>query len=105
MKKYILLLIVFTFFITCKHGQNEPEPLEKPEEVCGCCKVKPIEGYEWHRDLTVWNYPPIQQNQYIGDYLLSLEIPEDILSSLTTGDLLEICLQHPEGIYFYLFSI
>jgi len=101
MKKYAFILYI-SLFITCDQVQQEPEIIidpEEPEIPCGCCKVDPIEGYVWYRELTLWNYPSRQDYNTYEEWKSNLQIPEDVLHSLSTKDLVEICIQYPLGIY------
>jgi hypothetical protein len=102
MKKSILVFVFCSFFVTCEQGQKEPEIIVEPEP-CGCCEVKPIDGYVWYRPLSAWDYPFHESKDSIigllnifrrmdnGEY----QIPEDVLSALTTEELVEICFQVP----------
>ncbi|MDR0795681.1 MAG: hypothetical protein LBE79_06475 [Tannerella sp.] len=101
MKNLIYILTFCSFFLTCCQTQREPEVIiEEPEEPCGCCNVVAIGGYIWYRELSVWNYPfNLNPNLWAG--LTTLEkmddyhIPDDILKTLTTANLVEICCQYP----------
>ena len=107
MKRYFLFFAVFSLFIGCSQDQEVPEvPPEEPEvpeepeltglDKCACCNGEPVEGYSWFREV-VWSCetPMVQclSNMKPMDFC---QIPDDVLYSLTTEELLEICIQYPE---------
>ena len=81
MKKYIFILAFCAFFIACDRSQA-PEIPEKPE--------KP-EVPEEPKDPEEPEDPEI----FDDNWLARFQIPEDILFSLSTEELVEICLHFP----------
>jgi len=107
MKKYVFFLFS-SFLMSCGQTNVIPEvieePSDEPEILCGCCNVEPIEDYLWYQELTVWNYPYKQNKSTIEDWIVFSQIPEEVLYSITTEDLIEICIQYPLGIYLWIIS-
>jgi len=101
MKKCVIFLMFCSFLLNCGQHQQEPEPPIEPEKPCGCCNVEPIEGYIWYRELSIWDYPSRWDYQNDDEWLDSAQIPTNVLSSLSTEDLVEICIQHPISLYFW----
>ena len=106
MKKYLLFFVISSLFITCSSNLEAPEVIseEPPEEPsvnkpCGCCDVVPIEGYSWFHEV-VWKCETPLALCLIGREPMDFcQIPDDVLNSLTTEELVEICIQ-----YSYLYN-
>jgi len=106
MKNYFFIFITCSLLLCCHHEQNEPiipeEPKPEPEAPyvmpCGC-------GDEWPQEETIcdrelpWNYPigTEEWNKMTThqEALEACQIPEEILASLSTDDLTELCLMYP----------
>ena len=110
MRKYFLIFAACSMLLCCQSGkekQSDPdvpeEPVEVPYEIpCSC-------GDEWLQEETTcdndrelpWDYPVkpgMEEWEKLSNRREAIEacqIPEDVLSSLTTEDLLQICLQYP----------
>jgi hypothetical protein len=97
------LIVLCLILSACGQELNEPEDKEVP---CGCCSVEKIEGYKWYHDV-VWEYPSYlgTENQNWEEYVISLNIPDVVLFSLTTDELTEICILYPQGIYFWISAV
>jgi len=107
MKKYLLIFIICPLLFCCHQGQEpeipEPEPEEPIEETyqmpCECNK-------EWYQEESSckwelpWDYPVKSGSEewyYLGieERIEACQIPEDILSSLSSEDLAGICFKNP----------
>ena len=107
MKNYFFIFITCSLLLCCHHEQNEPiipeEPEPEPEAPyvmpCGC-------GDEWyHEEITCnddlpWDYPIKPETEEwdrmtYPEQLDACQIPEEVLTSLSTEDLTKICLQYP----------
>ena len=107
MKKNLLFLAACSLFLTCHQKQeleipDEPEePLEYPYIIpCGCVDEWFQEETDCDRELP-WDYP-IKPNteewaqlQTHDEVLAICQIPDDVLSLLSTEDLTVICLKFP----------
>ena len=95
--------------LCCHHEKVELEPIpEEPEPdapyvmPCGCEEEWYQEEIIWVKDLP-WDYPvkpgTEEWNQlslkHIDERVNVCQIPEDILSTLSTEDLTELCMQYP----------
>jgi len=95
--------------LSCTQGTDEPEvPNDSYEpfifEACGCGCDELEDGFIWPKKLIVWDYPLMTGMMNYDD----LQIPENVLYSLSTEDLMEICLQWPYLIQFdnhYSFTV
>ena len=109
MKKYFFILAVCPFLLCCKSGQEDvpEEPAYTPP--CSC-------GLEWPQEETIyqkevpWDYPvkpgteEWEQLSTIQEARDACQIPEDVLSSLSTEDLMQICMQYPFFKFIYMSS-
>ena len=104
MKNYLFISIACSLLLCCHHEQNEPIIPEEPEpEVpyvmpCGCGDEWPQEETNCDRDLP-WDYPvgteewnsPMSWNERNA----FCQIPDEVLTSISTYDLIEMCLLYP----------
>jgi len=115
MKKYFFIFALCGLLFSCGEGSERPEPeppqVEEPEEPeepeeqdlpCGCaCVEEPIPEYSWKKELLVWDYPAKLCTEEWAQFSAFQEmidaclIPEDVLSLLSTEELLDVCLQYP----------
>jgi len=110
MKKFLTIIITFTLFLSCgaghDHPQQEPEPeepVEAPYEMpCSCLDEWIYQEETACQQELAWDYPVKigseegwNQFQTQQELLDACQIPEDILVSLSTEDLTEICMQYP----------
>jgi len=104
MKNYIITIMTCSLLVCCRHEQKEPIIPEEPEPEapyempCSCGDEWPQEETNCDRDLP-WNFPigTDEWNKMTThqEALDACQIPEEILASLSTEDLTEICLQYP----------
>ena len=133
MKKSIFIFIIGSFLLCCDH-KNEPDEPEQPEEPkqpycsdpyepyftcdpdpyeipCGCPDEWPQEEIIYDRELP-WDYPIKPGTDEWKELLLgergvfeaALQIPEEILASLTTEDLMALIILNPYIVSFFLIS-
>ena len=101
MKKYLHLLIVCSLLVSC-HQEQEIE-----QECCTCESLEFFDVYAF-QDLAdlptkpgIWDYPikpdmeEWKQFQSREEKVSGCQIPEELLSSLSTEDLTNICLRYP----------
>jgi hypothetical protein len=108
MKKYLFIFPVFSFLLSCMQNQ-EPNLPEEPEEnpysmPCSCNDDWVVQP-PTDRDEPAWDYPVktnTEEWKQLREQLKTVEvrravfqIPEDILSSLSTEGLTDICLDYP----------
>jgi hypothetical protein len=102
MKKSLFICLAFSFLLSCKQGE-EPveEPVEEPYSMpCGCKDDWMVRESTCNDEL-VWDYPvklfTEEWNQLPSaeERRAVCQIPEDILSSLSTEDLTDICMEYP----------
>jgi len=106
MKNYFFTIIASSLLLCCHHEQNEQIIPEEPEPEapyvmpCGCGDEWPQEDTTCDRELP-WDYPvkPGMEEwnklKGVNEMIAACQIPEEVLSSLSTEDLAEICLQYP----------
>ena len=110
MKKYILIFAACSMLLNCQQGGHKQEVTEEPEDPtvdsyempCNCKEGWLQEETTCHWDL-VWDYPvkpgTEEWEQLRGrspeEINAALQIPDDILFTLSTEDLTTICLQYP----------
>ena len=88
-------------FLSCEKHENLAEFNHNlTVTVCGCGCDEPIDDLTWKKDLE-WDYPvkpgmeewkEFQSTQEMVD---ACQIPDNILSSLSTENLTDICIQYP----------
>ena len=115
MKNYLFISIACSLLLCCQHEPNEPIIPEEPEPEapyvmpCGCGVEWPQEEITCDRVLP-WDYPAKpgteEWNNLEGhqERINTCQIPEEILTSLSTEDLTKICLQYPFLLDFYLYN-
>jgi len=116
MKKYLFIITACSLFFSCHHPQEEVIP-EEPEQEYPYPDEMPCSFVgEWTQEETIcnrelpWDYPakPGTEEWYelrgFPAQEAACQIPEDILSSLSTGDLAEICRQYPLRLYSLTFD-
>ena len=106
MKKYILVFAACSMLLCCKQGGSKPEedPLRMP---CSCADEWTFQKPTSLGDLA-WDYPlkpgTVEWEQYKFKDQQEMydvcQIPDVVLSSLLTEDLVEICMQFPMLINF-----
>jgi len=120
MRNYLILTILGVFLFSCQQDQRmtalKPEeqneqawikPKEPDEPACLCEDDWPSEELHCYREL-VWDYPikpgteAWENIQTFQGFFDACQIPNEVLISLTTEDLTEICLQHP--MIYHIFS-
>lgn len=112
MKKYLILFILSSVFLYCHSEKENPEPqTEYPEEnpydiSCGCGNEWPQDELTCTRELP-WDYPIKALNDEFEmteewkqlktrqERIDASQIPEDVLLSLCTDDLVELCMKNP----------
>ena len=117
MKKYYIKIITCSFLLYCcdyqeesKRGNTEPISKEEPEKPiiepyempCECVDEWFQEELKCNNELP-WDYPIKPKTEEWeklqlgkpGELEAALQIPESILSSLSTKDLAAICMQYP----------
>lgn len=106
MKRLLYISILFSFFLSC---DKEPKKPELPEpDVCDCLEEININiSFDCGCDepptgALIWDYPELEGLSW-SEQVAACQIPEEILSSLTTEELTEICLQYP-FLYIDLFT-
>jgi len=105
--KHLYLILICVLLVSCKQGREEPK--QEPDETsCPCCKVLTQDESTCGGELA-WDYPvkpgteewnELSSTQQRED---TCQIPENILSSLSTEDLTKICLQYP-FLYSFIFA-
>jgi len=105
MKRVLLMFIVCSVLTACcKSGQQEPDeiPVDLP---CGC-------GNEWLKGeskcqkVLIWDYPvkpgseEWEKHTTIQERIDAVQVPEIILSILSTEELTYLCLENPMGSLF-----
>ena len=109
MKQYILIFAACSLLLCCHH-KHEPEEEPEPDPrvlfylPCVVCEEEwPPEEPTCQCDL-VWDYPikpgtdeweQFRFNKTHQEMVNMLQIPEEIVFSLSTEDLAEICFHHP----------
>ena len=113
MKKFLLLTALCLMFLSsCKPESDEPEIDESFEEFiftsCGCGCDELTEGFTWPKEYPVWYYPIRWwiKDEWIGGALSRDEylIPENVLTSLSTDDLAELCVAYPPLVIFPIYE-
>ncbi|MDR2773905.1 MAG: hypothetical protein LBC19_04025 [Tannerella sp.] len=100
MKKVLFLFPAITFLLSCGQNQEQEMPEEPYTMPCGC-KDEWIVQQSTCKDDPVWDYPvkpstgEWEQLRTVEERRAVCQIPEDILSSLSTEDLTDICMQYP----------
>ncbi|MDR1155154.1 MAG: hypothetical protein LBL04_10600 [Bacteroidales bacterium] len=92
MSKYSFIFVLCFLLLSCK---RDKEPEAQCETACECVSEEMTCYWE-----LAWNYPVEPGTEEwkelgIQGRLDACQIPEDVLSSLSTADLTEICLQYP----------
>jgi len=98
MKKYLFIFVACSLLLCCHSGQEEPNASYKIS--CGCGNKWPQEKTVCQRELH-WDYPVkpgTAEWEQLGSYQErrnACQIPADVLSSLSTEDLMDICMLNP----------
>ena len=106
MKKYLFIFAACSMMLlSCSKGVDAPEENESYEAftftACGCGCDQLEDGFIWPKEFPVWYYPVRWwiEEEWIGSAgrhpIEEYQIPEDILSSLSTEDLAELCVVCP----------
>ena len=118
MRRYLFLFMLCSLFLSCEKNEVPDEVLyEKLAEfnheltvtVCGCGCDEPIDEFTWRKELE-WDYPvkpgmeEWKEFQSTQEMIDACQIPDNILSSLSTENLTDICLQYPLIINVFVFD-
>ena len=100
MKKYLFAFAACYLLLSCRH-EHQDESIEDPYEIpCGCTDEWSDEAPICRNDM-VWDYPvkpgteEWEQLQTVKERIDICQIPENLLSSLSTDDLTGISMQYP----------
>ena len=106
MKKYLFIFAACSMMLlSCSKGVDAPEENESYEAftftACGCGCDELEDGFTWPKEYSIWYYPVRWwiEEEWIGSAgrhpIEEYQIPEDILFSLSTEDLAELCVAFP----------
>ena len=105
MKKYFFIVAACSLLLCCKHGQDPEIQEDLYEMPCSCGIKLPQDETACQRELP-WDYPvkpgmeEWDQMKIRQERLDACQIPDDVLSSLSTEDLTDICMENPLLITF-----
>jgi hypothetical protein len=113
MKKNLMLFFVFYFLLSCNEDQKQEQEQETEENTysmpCSCKDDWSDHLLTCKEDL-VWDYPvklfteEWEQIKTTEERFGICQIPEDVLSSLSTEDLTDICMEYPLLVADFLYS-